>query len=222
MHVGDRARIDAVIRAQRAQHGIQPPVLGGLFDRRAGHDLRCPQLAGAGAVFVPAFHRTAQARPGVGGRIAGEFVIAARHGIQHEGRYAALRGLAPRRVQQVVDHAGQREAGAGIGAALIEHGEVDPGFERRAGDNCDGRLVRAVAQVDPVGDDVALQAGEVRSHGCVLPFSQRMATWCGLVERSKEKAGGLRSCGSPFPSSVKAASACVYILGSPAGRLAQV
>ncbi len=164
VHVRDRARVDAVVGAQRPVHRVEPPVLAGDVGRHRHVDL-VPEAERAGAVLVPALERAAKA----GARVlrARELVVAARHGVEHPGRDARIRRAA-RLLQQVAHDGGEREARAGARVLLVEDRQLRLRAEGgRRGDG-DRGLVRAVAQVHLVGRDVAdgaLRGGCARGAG---------------------------------------------------------
>jgi hypothetical protein len=81
LHVDHRARIDAVIRAERPQHRIVPPVARAA---RRGFGQCRPQRFATHTMLEPPLQRAAQRRPAIG-RFAAQFVVATRHAVEHEG-----------------------------------------------------------------------------------------------------------------------------------------
>ena len=157
VHIGHRAHVDAVVGAEGAAHGLVPPVvIGGRRGLR--HRFGPPQLGAANAVLEPALHRAAQARAGVLLDRARELVVAARHRVDHEGGDGRLL-RAEVAAAEVGDDRREREAGAGVGALLVQDRQRDlpvrmhpvRGWPRHR------RQVAPVAQVELVGDDVALE-----------------------------------------------------------------
>ena len=123
VHVAQRARVDAVVGAERALDRVGPPVFAGV-GHRCGHFEPGPEPGTAGAVAQPALERAAQGGAGVGVDAAivvvlGPFVVAPGHAVEHV--WGDRFDLAAGAHQQVFDHHRQRIAGAGAGAALVEH-----------------------------------------------------------------------------------------------------
>ena len=157
VHIGHRAHVDAVVGAERAAHGLVPPVvIGGRRGLR--HRFGPPQLGAADAMLEPALHRAAQARAGVLLDRTGELVVAARHRVDHEGGDGRLL-RAEVAAAEVGHHRREREAGAGVGVLLVEDRQRDlrirPHPLRRRPRH--RRQVAPVAQVELVRDDVALE-----------------------------------------------------------------
>ncbi len=149
VHVGDVVGVDAVVGAERTPYRIEPPV----FARprallRHGH-AGVPQGLGAGAMLEPALQGAAQARAFVFDR-ARELVVAARHRVEHVGRHHG-RLVPAGSPQQVLDHARERKARAGIGRALVLDGQCDGGEERGGRGDRDIGPERPVAEVDRIG-----------------------------------------------------------------------
>jgi len=153
LQVGDRLHIDAEIDAQRVPRRPLGPAEA--RRRRLARPVG-PVLLEADAVLVPALQRAAAARPLV--VLAGVLVVAAREVVQHAraDRSHLLRraGLAP---AQIIDDAGQSEAGAGPFLALVED-QPGPGVGAQpgldvgggrvfVGQRCGRRQVGTVAQV---------------------------------------------------------------------------
>ena len=153
VHVRHGSSVDPIVGAERAAGGVQPPVVLGLRGR-PGHVRAVPQIEATDAVLVPALHGAAQARAGVLGG-AGKLVVAAGHRVEHERRHRRRLRIAMLAEQEIHD-AREREAGARVRLPLIEHGQLELGRHLGRRRLVQHRNVGSVAQVQAIGNDVAL------------------------------------------------------------------